>query len=65
MLPSSYEGTHGHIKYWIEAKIHKPEMLSFDHKTSLPITILSPAFATIQELTVIIIIIIIIIKFSN
>jgi len=52
MLPSSYEGTHGHIRYHIEAIIHKPELLSFNDKATLPLTIISPAFASIQELSV-------------
>lgn len=37
VLPSSYEGSYGHIRYYVEAKVDRP--WKFDHKVKLPISI--------------------------
>ena len=52
-LPSSFEGSFGHIRYYIEAHIHKTEFFSFDERKTVGITIQAPALASIQELGVI------------
>jgi len=51
-LPNSFEGSYGNIRYEIKAKIHKPELLSFDHKIKYPITVLSPANCPFNEMIV-------------
>ncbi|CAG2166783.1 unnamed protein product [Oppiella nova] len=49
-LPSSFESTYGHIRYWIEAHIRKTAFFAFDERTRLPLQIRAPALASPQEL---------------
>ncbi len=38
-LPSSFEGVHGHVRYYLRSNIDKP--WKFDHVTKKPFTVIS------------------------
>ncbi|XP_054154455.1 uncharacterized protein LOC128952993 [Oppia nitens] len=50
-LPSTFEGQYGHIRYWIEAHLHKPGVFNIDDRARVPIIVNSPALSSIQELS--------------
>ena len=58
-LPGSYDGQYGHIKYYLKARINKTQLFSIDEKRKLDLIMYSPAYASMQEMMVLLVFVIV------